>query len=215
MNQRSLAHMMDKDIVEDVLSYIWENRQQFELHKITKRREVAQAAYAVAKVFGFRSAFHDLRLTHPSMTHHVLAGVDDVIPVPGVKGVEVYWRLTILGQESKAGSVGTSTSDRLSGNSTMANQIEVDVRRGFKFIVVNMEMTGTAFFNLCVDCGNKTGLARHIKQMLKEKWGSSGTKYGLFKGTDSNIDNEGYRFVRMMDGVPKVYQRGWNGWVNA
>jgi len=215
MNGRSLQHMMDKEIVADVLTYMWEIRAGLALHKITKRRNVAQAAYAVAKTFGFRSAYHDLELTHSSSMHHVLVPGGNVIPMPGVNGVEIYFRLILLGQESKTGATGTSADDRLSGNSTMANQVEVDVRRNFKFIVVTMEMTGTAFFNLCRDSGTTSSPSKPIKDLLKAKWGSSGSKYGLYKPVGANAGEEGFRFVRLMDGVPKIYQRGWNGWVGA
>ena len=215
MNTRSLDHMMDCDIVADVLTHMSSIMDQCELHKITKRRQVAQAAYAVAKVFGFRSAYHDLHLTHPSMTHHVLAPGEDVIPMGGVNGVEIYWRLILLGEESKAAATGTSASDRLSGNSTMSNQVEVDVRRGFKFIVVTMELTGKAFFELCRDCGKKTALAKAVRDKLKAKWGSSGSAYGVYESASGTKGGDGYRFVRLMDGIPKIYQPGWNGWVGA
>jgi hypothetical protein len=211
MNVTSLDHMMDCDIVADVLTHMTSIIDQCELHKITKRRQVAQAAYAVAKVFGYRSAYHDLHLTHPSMKHHVLAPGEDVIPMGGVNGVEIYWRLTLLGEESKAGATGTSASDRLSGNTAMANQVEGDVRRGFKFIVVTMEMTGSAFSQLCHECGRKTTLSGKVSNMLKAKWGSKGTSFGVYQAAVGNGD--GYRFVRLMDGVPKVYQQGWGGWV--
>ena len=213
MNQYSIRHMMDDRIVADVLTHMSMIMDECELHKITKRRGVSQAAYAVAKTFGFRSAYHDLTLWHPSIAHDFLLN-SEVIRIPDITEAKVFYQLMLLGEESKKGATGKMGDERLTGNATMFNQVEVNVRSNFTNIVVTMEMTGPAFFNMALDLG-KRNVATQIKAKLKAKWGSSGTKYGLFEPTGSKAGNEGYRYVRLIDGIAKIYQRGWNDWVSA
>jgi hypothetical protein len=215
MDKYSIRHMMDNLIVKDVLTHMFSILDQCQLRRITKRRGINQAAYAVVKNIGYRSAYHDLYLSHPTMQHHILIAGEDVIPLTGVTSAQVFYRLMLLGEESKKGATGKSASDRLSGNATMYNQVEVDVRSNFTFVAVTMEMTGSAFLNMCMDHG-KTSLAKDMKKLLKDKWGSTGSSYGLFEPTGSKGGGaDGYRYVRLIDGVPKVYQRGWNDWVNV
>lgn len=214
MEGRLIDGMMDWEIVADCLEHLSDVMDQCSLHKVTKRTKVAQAAYGVAKVFGHRSAFHDLYLDHPSMTQALMfRGVEDAIPISGLKNTNVHYRLTLLGRESKRAATGLSADDRLSGNSVLHNQIEVNCRASFKYIYVQMDLTPHAFHNLCTDL-KKPGVAKTIIKMVMAKWGSAGDTYNIFEPTQAKKGGEGYRYVRLIDGVPKIYQPGW-GWMRA
>ena len=60
MDKYSIRHMMDNLIVKDVLTHMFSILDQCQLRRITKRRGINQAAYAVVKNIGYRSAYHDL-----------------------------------------------------------------------------------------------------------------------------------------------------------
>lgn len=196
------ANRMPVDrIINDVLTYMHRHRDELELRKMTKRRKVEQAVYGVAKKLGFRSAYHDLYVWHSSR-QQVLPYFGEWIPISEITKHNVYFQVMVLGKESKKAYTSNSVKDRLSGNSTMANQIEVDVRGND--VLVEMELTGPALYNLCSNY-RKNHLKQVIKDMLKKKWGNIGTKYGLYDAKDGT---ESYQVVRKQNGMPKVYQQG-------
>jgi hypothetical protein len=202
--------------MEDVFRHMNRVFDDATFRKFTKRRAVSQAIYAVAKQFGHRTAYYDLYLDHSSCLPDVLNNqVDKVFRAP-TERVQLSWFLTVLGGETKKKSGSSSVTTRLSANAIMANQIEIKTW-GSRRVFVMMELSGQAFIHLCCDYG-KTGLAKRFRDKLVAKWGNIGTNYKIYKAhgfgrndvdSHGNSMDEGYRFVRYVDDVPKIYTEGF------
>lgn len=213
-------NLSDAEIMSDVFQHMTAIFDDATFRKFTKRRAVSQAVYAVAKQFGHRTAYYDLYLDHSSRVADILNNqVDKAFRVPTQK-VQLSWFLTVLGGETKKKSASSSVTTRLSANAIMANQIEIKTW-GSRRVFVMMELSGQAFIHLCCDHG-KTLLAQRFRDKLVAKWGNIGTNYRIYKahgyggkdlGPDGKPMDEGYRFVRYVDDVPKIYTEGF-GWQN-
>nr|WP_314075953.1 hypothetical protein [uncultured Roseococcus sp.] len=207
----SVPNLTERLVMADVFRHMHAVFEDGTFRKFTKRRAVSQAVYAVAKHFGHRTAFYDLYLDHASRVPDLLNNqVDKVFRVP-TEGVQLSWFLTVLGGETKKKSASASVTTRLDANAIMANQIEIK-SWGTRRVFVMMELSGQAFINLCCDYG-KRALARQFRDKLVQKWGNLGTTYGIYRAHGSDAGDEGYRFVRYVDDVPKVYTEGF-GWQN-
>lgn len=213
----SVAHdaVMDDEITKQVLEYMRTLLPEARFRKVTRRTAINQAAYGVAKLFGHLSSFHDLYFWHPSMKK--VSGIPgpEVIQVPvdspyGLGTVNLYFRMMLLGRESKTGATGTSAKDRLSGNTAMANQIEIDMRDGDgggTRVVVTMHLTWPAFQQLLLSLGMRVTLTA-FNQLVRGKWGEGSASYGIY----GDGDREGYRYLRLMNGMPKIFWPGI-GWM--
>jgi hypothetical protein len=212
--------------VHDCLEHMWLSRDHLELHKITKRRAINQAAYGFAKVFGHRSDYHDLNVTVPDMQKLPGKwGSDLWALVPGPTNLSIYWQLHILGGESLKAQHSTKSSDRLNANILTANQIDINLLLGSKYATVDMNLTGQGLLNLCGDLG-KMGLGRALAKMIAKKWGSVGDLLGKnaplpfgreAPGSAPQIEEgkEGrYVLARWVNGTPKV-KTGAFGWMSA
>lgn len=210
MNNKPVRNLTDAEILADIMRSLFNltcssRAGGWEIKKVNKRRSFNQAVYAVAKKFGHRSAYKDLEFLAPGMTiappFH-----GKWIPIPEITRHGVYYRLMFLGRESQKGATGTSTKDRLSGNTAAANQVQINVRG--QQVSVEMDLTAPAFYNLCktisVTKGGYTGANRvsgPIKAKLLEKWGAENAAYGMYT-QHTALNDEGYEVVRMHNGVP-------------
>jgi hypothetical protein len=178
------------------------------LRKISERTGINKAAYAFAKRFGHRSDKPDLYLDGPGRTASVNIQTQSgsAFKVPNTGRYSLYWDLCLLGKQTQK---ALANGNMLGGNSADPNTITVDVRG--RIISIDMQLSGAALKNLLAD-QHKDRLARTIGAMLIEKWGSTGVMLGTYARGENKVD--GYRYIRLVDGVAKTQTEGW-GWVTG
>lgn len=212
LEQKRVRNLTNGEILKDVFERLWllvnpSKEEPWQIKKVTKRRAFNQAVYAVAKKFGHRSAYRDLQFVHPSMGP-AFPFHGEWLPIPEITRHQVYFTLMLLGRESKKGATGTSAKDRLSGNTRMANQIQINVQRN-SYVAVEMDLTAPAFYNLCQAVSREGSSVPNkvrdiIKARLVEKWGAENASYGMYE-QQSGRNPEGFKIVRLEDGVPVVH----------
>ncbi|WP_237216408.1 hypothetical protein [Falsiroseomonas oryziterrae] len=204
----ALDAMTNSMLIKDVMEHMGANMGGFRLRKADRRSAVNQLVYNVAKTFGHRSSYHDLYLHHASM--QPVVGEDLMIPIPEIRRPTVHYRLLLLGRATKR---ALKAGDMLNTIST-PNEVYLDFRAGGLELRVVMELTVSAFINLCGDNGKGRSVAKPIADMVREKWGSLGEAFGVYEPWGSRTDDEGYRLVRRMDGRPVVETIGAS-WISG
>jgi hypothetical protein len=76
-----------------------------------------------------------------------------------------------------------------------------------------MELTASAFINLCCDYG-KHRLAKRVNDMIRAKWGGGGEDFGVYEPWGNRHGDEGYRLVRTVNGRP-VTQTVGASWIGG
>lgn len=200
----------DSDITHDVLNHMNSIFGECRLRKVSQRHGANKAGYAIAKRFGYRSDSPDLYLDGPGrvavMNLQTQSGLAFKVPTTG--RYSLYWDLLLLGKDTKKALDG---GNALGGGTADPNIITVDVRG--RMVCVDMHLSGPAFLNLLGNQG-KLRLARAVSALLVEKWGASGVKLGTYSAEGTSNNSDGYRYIRLVDGVPKLRTQGW-GWVTG
>jgi hypothetical protein len=141
-------------------------------------------------------------------TQRPVAGFIRVADLASGVGRKLYYKLELLGEESKTDKV-------LDRNVALPNTVEINVSQNWKLYTVSMDLSGPAFFSFLSDCGitGNTYLFKKVREMLQHRWGSVGVEYGTYSNLKGNV-GEGYRYIRMINGTCKVQTEGV-GWIQS